>query len=71
MANIEELKKLADEKGVELSEEDIETIVGGLYSKEEWRAMTPDERDAAVKQSMMIRLAGTGEYCKYFDRDPE
>ena len=69
MANIEELKKMAEENGMEISDEVLESVAGGLYSEEEWTQMTKDERRAAVKESMAIKAAATGEYCKYFDED--
>ena len=58
MANLEELKKLADEKGVELSEEDLEAIAGGMYSREEWKKMTPEERRKAQERSAAARVLG-------------
>jgi len=56
MASIEELKKLADAEGVELSEEELELIAGGAYTYEEWYAMTVEERKAAQKRSFAKRI---------------
>ena len=70
MANLEELKKMADAEGVELSEEDLEAIAGGLYSEEEWLKMSPDERRAAYMESRKLKAAHSRDYCKYFDADP-
>lgn len=56
MANIEEIKKIAAEEGIELTEEMLEAIAGGKYSLEEWDKMTDDERVAAQIDSIMKRL---------------
>lgn len=68
MANIEELKKMADAEGVELSEEDLDAVAGGYYTYEEWKAMTRDEKIAAREASYAMKAAGSTEYCKYLDR---
>lgn len=69
MANIEEIKKIADEKGVELTEEMLESVAGGKYTTEEWTAMSAEDRIQAILDSQAIKKAGTGEYCKYLDKD--
>ncbi|MBR1531631.1 MAG: hypothetical protein IJ872_02850 [Eubacterium sp.] len=58
MANLEELKKLAEEKGIELTDDMLEDIAGGRYSLEEWDAMSDDERIAAQMRSIMARAQG-------------
>lgn len=55
MANIEEIKKIAAEDGVELTEEMLEAIAGGRYTYEEWKAMSTEERQAAQLDSVMKR----------------
>jgi len=70
MANIEELKKMVEENGIELTDEMLDAVAGGLYSEEEWLAMTKNERRAAIMQSREIKASNSGEYCKYFDPDP-
>lgn len=56
MAAIDEMKKFADENGVELTDDMLEAIAGGRYSYEEWKNMTPDERIAAQLASIMARV---------------
>lgn len=58
MANIEEIKKIAAEDGVELTEEMLEAIAGGKYTYEEWKAMTDEERIAAFAESTANRAIG-------------
>ena len=68
MANIEDIKKLADEQGVELSEDMLETIAGGYYSVEEWLKMSAAEREKAKNDSLELRKQLA--YCEYLDPDP-
>ncbi|MEE0875635.1 MAG: hypothetical protein UIH27_19600 [Ruminococcus sp.] len=58
MANIEDIKKFADEKGVEISDEMLEAIAGGRYTLEEWDNMTDEERIAAFAESTANRAVG-------------
>lgn len=58
MANLEELKKEAAEAGVELTEDMLDGVAGGVYSKEEWEAMTVEERQAAQIMSVLARYRG-------------
>ena len=59
MANIEELKKIAEEKGVELTDDMLEVVAGGM-SKEDWDKLTPEEQKQAQVQSI-IEYAQTGK----------
>ena len=36
MANIEDIKKMASENGVEITDEILADVAGGYYSTEEW-----------------------------------
>lgn len=56
MATFEELKKLAEENGVELTEDMLDMVAGGAYTKDEWDAMTPEERKAAQDRSIMAKI---------------
>ena len=56
MANLEEIKKVAEENGIELTEDMLEAIAGGRYTEEEWEKMTDDERIAAQLRSIMARI---------------
>ena len=69
MANIEEIKKMAEENGYELSDEVLESVAGGYYSKEEWTAMTVEQRAKAEADSNAIKRADPTAYCKYWDKD--
>ncbi len=51
MANIEEIKKMADEQGVELTDDVLEAIAGGVIPYEEWTKMTKEQRRAAQTES--------------------
>ena len=51
MSMLEDIKKIASEDGVELSEEMLDQVAGGAYTDEEWAAMNDDERWAAVRRS--------------------
>ena len=55
MANIEELKKLADAEGIELTEEMLDSVAGG-YLPPNWNDMTPDERNAFLLASIRARM---------------
>ncbi|MBQ6381627.1 MAG: hypothetical protein IJJ41_08545 [Clostridia bacterium] len=52
---LDEMKKVAEENGVELTEDMLDAIAGGRYSYEEWEKMTDDERIAAQLASVMAR----------------
>ena len=53
MANLEDIKKVAEEQGIELTEDMLEQIAGGVIPPEEWEKMTPEERKAAQIESMI------------------
>lgn len=53
MANIEEIKKIADEKGIELTDEMLEKVAGGFFSEEEWNKLTKAQQDAYIEESMI------------------
>ena len=53
---LEELTKLAAEKGVELPDDLLEKVAGGEYTMEEWFAMNTEERQAAQKRSLAAKL---------------
>lgn len=53
MANIEDLKKVAEENGVELTDEMLENVAGGEIPTEIWTQMTEEERKQAQIQSML------------------
>lgn len=55
MALLDEMKNVANENGVELTEDMLDAIAGGRYTYEEWKAMTDDERAAAQLASIMAR----------------
>ena len=56
MAALDEMKKFADENGIELTDEMLDAIAGGRYSYEEWKNMTTEERQAAQLASIMARI---------------
>lgn len=58
MANLEELKKEAAEAGIELTEDMLDGVAGGAYTREEWEAMTVEERQAAQIMSVLARYKG-------------
>ena len=55
---LDEIKKVAEENGIELTEEMLDAVAGGRYTYEEWDAMTDDERIAAQMASIMARAQG-------------
>lgn len=55
---LDEMKKYAEENGIELTEEMLDAIAGGRYSYEEWKNMTKEEREAAQLASIMARAQG-------------
>lgn len=61
-----ELKKLAAEMKVELTDEDVEAIAGG-YSREHWEQMSPEERIAAYNESKAKRKTDGNCYCAFYD----
>ena len=61
-----EIKKIAADMKVELTDEDVEQIAGG-YSKENWEKMTPQERIAAYNESKEKRKKDGNAYCAFYD----
>ena len=61
-----EVKKLAADMKIELTDEDVDHIVGG-YSKENWNKMTPEERVAAYNESKAKRKVDGNAYCAFYD----
>ncbi len=53
MALLDEMKKVADEKGIELTDDMLEAIAGGKIDPAIWEKMTEEERKAAQIQSML------------------
>ncbi|MBR0413072.1 MAG: hypothetical protein IJI47_05860 [Eubacterium sp.] len=53
MANIDEMKKIAAEKGIEITDDMLAEIAGGKIDPAIWNNMTPEERKAAQIQSML------------------
>ena len=41
--------------GVELTDDMLDYVAGGVYTREEWYAMTKDERRAAQQRSLDAR----------------
>ena len=61
-----EIRKLAANMKIELTDEDVEKIAGG-YSKEHWNAMTTQERIAAYNESRAKRKVDGNAYCAFYD----
>lgn len=61
-----EIKKIAADMKVELTDEDVEQIAGG-YSKENWLKMTAQERIAAYNESKAKRQQDGNAYCAFYD----
>jgi len=61
-----EIKKLAADMMIELTDEDVDQIVGG-YSRENWEKMTPAERVAAYNESKAKRKVDGNAYCAFYD----
>ena len=59
---IADLDKIAKEKNLEIDEEMLDFIAGGVYSEEEWNGMTPEERMEAWRVSKINRAKHV--YCK-------
>ena len=59
LPSLEELMKQAAEKGIELPDDLTEFVDGGAYTREEWKAMSTEERIAAQNRSLAARLMGT------------
>ena len=53
---LQELQKLAAEKGVELPDDILDEVAGGAYTQEEWNNMSEEERKAAQKRSLLAKL---------------
>ena len=62
----DEIKRLAADMKVELTDEDVNQIVGG-YSKEHWEQMSPEERIAAYNESKALRKVDGNAYCAFYD----
>lgn len=58
LPTLEELSKLAADKGVELPDDIADAVAGGEYTPEEWLAMTVEERQAAQKRSLAADILG-------------
>ena len=58
MANIDDLKNV---ERIELDDEMLNFVGGGVYSEEEWNNMTPEERKQAWIDS--IKARAKKEYC--------
>lgn len=52
----EEMKKVGAK--VELTDDELDLVAGGVYSQEEWFAMTKEERRAAQLRSLNAKAAG-------------
>lgn len=52
---LNEIQKLAADKGVELPDELIDAVAGGAYTQDEWNAMSTEERQAAQRRSMLAK----------------
>ena len=61
-----EIKKLAADMKIKLTDEDVDQIVGG-YSKENWLKMTSQERIAAYNESKAKRKVDGNAYCAFYD----
>ena len=53
---LSELTKLAADQGLELPDEVIDAVAGGVYSQEEWASMSTEERMAAQKRSVIYKF---------------
>lgn len=47
-----------EKKRTELEVDDLDMVAGGRYSREEWLAMSPEERAAAQARSTNARRLG-------------
>ncbi len=61
-----EIKKLAENMKIELTDEDVDKISGG-YSREHWEQMTTQERIAAYNESKAKRKVDGNAYCAFYD----
>ena len=52
---LNEIQKLAADKGVELPDELIDAVAGGAYTQDEWNSMSTEERQAAQRRSMLAK----------------
>ena len=50
---LDEMKKIADEEGIELTDEMLDAVAGGVIPPEIWNNMTEEERKQAQIQSML------------------
>ena len=55
---LDELKKVADEEGIELTDEMLDKVAGGAIPPEIWDGMTEEERKAAQIQSLINMAQG-------------
>lgn len=53
---LSEIKKVATENGVELTDDMLDEIAGGAYTQEEWLSMTVEERQEAQRRSLLAKL---------------
>ncbi len=53
---LSEIKKVATENGVELTDDILDEIAGGAYTQEEWLSMTVEERQEAQRRSLLAKL---------------
>ena len=56
------MQNLSEPYNIELDEEFLNFVSGGVYSPEEWERMTPEERKQAWMDSLANRAAGV--YCQ-------
>ena len=59
---MEEIRKDTDNQRVEIDEEMLDFVAGGVYSQEEWAAMSVEERMEAWRISKINRLKHV--YCQ-------
>ena len=55
---LDEIKKVAEENGIELTPEMLDSIAGGAFSEDEWKKFTPEERQRLQMESITNKTLG-------------
>ncbi|MBR2590049.1 MAG: hypothetical protein IKE65_03920 [Clostridia bacterium] len=55
---LDDIKKVAEENGIELTPEMLDAVAGGAFTPEEWANFTPEERQRLAMESITNKTIG-------------